>query len=189
MLTSDDLGSGWRRDNQEVFTDRKKVPVLDPHHWCSQAVDQVAAMLDAAAPTGVIVGLRETPARGKSHVVTQQMWSNDKSEEFVAAYADAVTWCDGRSWTDEDGNETTFKSLETKNVDADNWGATVEVVSRGPGGDYQWTTRMIVVRRGTVVSVINELDVQPVGSAALWSDAQWSWVVAKAVNNIDVGLG
>lgn len=189
VLTSDDLGKGWRRDNQEVFTDRTKVPVLDPHHWCTEAVDQVATMLDTAAPTGVIVGLRETPARGKSHVVTEQVWSGGDAAEFMTAFADAVTWCDGRSWTDEDGNETTFRGLDAKNLDAENWGATVEVVTRGPAGDYLWTSRMAAVRRGTVVAFIDELDVQPIGASALWTDAQWSWVLAKAVNNIDLGLG
>ena len=189
MLTSDDLGDDWTRTQREIFTDRLSVPVLDPHEWCSQAVDEVMTMQEAAASTGVVTGLRRNPSRGRSHVVTEQLWSGDGAEDFLVAFGDAVEWCSGRSWSTDEGNKISFRPLVSPDGGLPSAGAEVTIETRGPQGDYFWVTRMIAVRRGKVMMLLREMDVQEMGSDQFWSETQWSWVVKKALLNLDLTLG
>ena len=88
-------------------------------------------------------------------------------------------------WSIDDGGTASMAALSAGDAGDDSAAALVTYLTEGPDAGYAWRNRVGVVRVGTTVIVLQELDVQQEGSPAYLTDAEWQAVVATAVSRVE----
>lgn len=182
LLTSDDLGPGWVTVQTEVFTSREDIPTLDPGIWCSAATEMADRFGALAGSPGAITGLRASGlSQGSSHQVTEQIFTGSAAEAFVDLVTSAIRVCDGVPWTTTDGGEVQIDVRDVAATGDASITAVSAIATAADGDRYVYRTRMLAARVGTQVMILQEADVQILGSTPLLTDDEWDDVVAAAV--------
>jgi hypothetical protein len=76
-------------------------------------------------------------------------------------------------------------ALSTGDAGDDSAAALATYLTEGPDAGYAWRNRVGVVRVGTTVIVLQELDVQQADSPAFMTDAEWQAVLDTAVAKVE----
>ena len=188
LLTAENFGDDWSADMFGVFASREEgPPIFDPAAWCPNSledVDGLAELNDIAATTGVAAEISQTRKEQRSFSgVSQQIWSNDQASRFVDVLSEAFDYCDGASWNPgtEDADELTIENLGSSDLGDQSVSGITVAVTPGPDGQYVWKSRVVVVRVGSVVMTLRELDVQIEGSEPFYTDDMWTELVDMAM--------
>lgn len=196
LLTAEDFGDDWNADLFGVFESREEgPPIFDPAAWCPNSledVDGLAELNDIAATTGVAAEISQTRKERRSFSgISQQIWSNDQADRFVDVLTDAFEYCDGASWKPgtDDADELTVENLGSSDLGDQNVSGITVAITPGPDGQYVWRSRVVVVRVGSVVMTLRELDVQIEGSDPFYSDAMWKDLVDMALAKVRAVTG
>lgn len=191
LLTAEDFGDDWSVDMSGVFPSRAEgPPVFDPTAWCPAAfseVDGLAELDSIAADSGAVAEISQTRKERRSFSgVSQQLWSNDQAERFVQVIDSAMKLCDGQSWNPggEEADEVSIEYLGGSKVGDSSTAGIVTALTPGPDGLYVWKSRTIVVRMGTIVMVLRELDVQIEDAEPFYDDAMWDDLVEMTVAKV-----
>lgn len=185
LVTPGDLGAGWQTMQSQTFTSRDGIPVVDSSIWCPSAMSSMASLASLAGNQGSIIGLRAVGlARGRSHQITEQLWSGPYASDFVNQFARGVLECEGKPWTDAEGSGVVLDSLEVDTFGEVSASAIVVVTATEAGTQFVYRTRISVARIGDVVMILNEADAQEAGTAPLWSTDEWRSKTETIVSRI-----
>jgi hypothetical protein len=192
LLTAADIGTDWTQTARLVFDTRSETPpAMDPGMWCPDAQD-VADHLDSLIADGGAFAELQSSASTRAgstsgrafHGVTEQLWSGTDAESFVDAAAAGIETCTGETWEVEDATAS-VAALAGDDVGNDSTTALVTYVTPGPDGDYAWRGRQLVARFGATVMLIQELDVQLVGSEPHFTDSDWQRIIDTAAERVE----
>lgn len=190
-LDENDLGDGWTVEMVGTFESREEgPPIFDESAWCPNAVTRsegLDELVSLASPNGADVEISQArDHRREFHGISQQLWSNDRAEQFVDVIDTAFEFCDGESWNhgDEEADEVSLQRLDVSAVGDENAEALIVAITPGPNGSFRWNSRTIVVRVGTVVMVLRELDVQMEGSEPFFADAEWQRLLNAVMTKV-----
>lgn len=190
-LSENDLGDDWTVEMAGTFESREEgPPIFDESAWCPDSVSRsegLDELVSLASPNGADVEISQArDHRREFHGISQQLWSNDRAERFVEVIDDAFEFCDGESWNPggDEADIVTIRNLDLSDRGDDDAEALIVAVTPGPDGPFRWNSRTIVVRVGTVVMVLRELDVQLEGSASFFSDAEWQRLLDTAMTKL-----
>jgi hypothetical protein len=186
LLAASDLGATWTQVQSQVFTARNaEIPTLDPNMWCPAGASRAAALVPLTGDAGAIRGFSTPKSGHTSHLVEEQLWSNADVTKYVTKAGDLVKACTGATWADPDKNPITMTALTGPSVGDQRVYTAEKIVTQAPYGQFEWRTRTAVVRVGSSLLLLQESDVQPIGSAPLMSDAEWSTVVTTATAKLE----
>ena len=189
LLAASELGTSWSRQLGEEFTSRGTVPVIDEKSWCDDATASTEQLKGLAGISGAVTSLKNAVERGSSHTITEQVWQASGASEFVAVFDDAVSMCDGKSWTTSQNEKFSFASLDVPAIgEAAAAGSSTILISEN-GSTSEWVARMTVVRIGDVVIQVRELDVRPLGAKPKLTFAEWNDTVRLAVQKVEKAIG
>jgi hypothetical protein len=174
-----------------VFPSRAEgPPIFDDSAWCPESltdVDGLAELDSIAADSGVDAEISQTRKERRSFSgISQQLWSNDQAERFLEVIDDAMKFCDGQSWDPggEEADEVSIEYLGSSKIGDASTSGIITAVTPGPDGLYVWKSRTLVVRMGTIVMVLRELDVQIEDSEPFYNDAMWDDLVEMALAKV-----
>lgn len=191
LLIAEDFGDDWLVDLSGVFPSRSEgPPIFDESAWCPDSlsdVDGLAELESIAADSGVGTEISQTRKERRSFSgVSQQLWSNDQAARFIEIVDSAMKLCDGQSWDPggEEADEVSIEYLADPTLGDSSTEGVITAITPGPDGLYVWKSRTVVVRVGTVVMVLRELDVQVDGSEPFYSDAMWDDLVETALTKV-----
>jgi hypothetical protein len=191
LLTAEDFGDDWSVDMSGVFPSRAEgPPIFFPTAWCPESltdVDGLAELDSIAADSGVDAEISQTRKERRSFSgVSQQLWSNDQAERFIEVIDNAMKFCDGQSWNPggEEADEVSIEYLGNAKIGDSSTSGIMTALTPGPDGLYVWKSRTVVVRMGTIVMVLRELDVQIEDSEPFYNDAMWDDLVEMAVAKV-----
>lgn len=188
LLTIDDFDDGWSEDRRSVFSSRDEGPQsLDPTGWCPQAlrdVRELANIETLAGDSGAAVEFRHEreDARRMFEGVSQQVWSNENVAEYVDVVSRSFEACMGQTWSPEADQKVTISRFDTPSRGDESFAVNIVIVTPGPDGDYEWSSRLAVVSVGSSLMLIRDLDVQLAGGEPFMSDDEWTDLVDVAVD-------
>lgn len=185
LLGSDDLGSKWMVMQSQAFDSREGIPTLDPGTWCPAAADASSGLGDLAGKSGAITGLRGVDLpKGVSHQISEQLFDTGSAGEFVALVKSGVDACSGAPWTNSNGNVVRVDPLTSPDVGDESVSATTLIATQEEGTDFVFRTRFLVARFGSVVMILQEVDVQESGAAPLMDGGEWGSLVSMAAEKL-----
>ncbi len=191
LLTAEDFGEDWSVAMSGVFPSRAEgPPVFDSSAWCPTSLSDVEGLAELesiAADSGVDAEISQTRKERRSFSgISQQLWSNDQAARFVEVVDSAMKFCDGQSWDPggEEADDVTIEYLADPKLGDSSTEGIITALTPGPDGLYVWKSRTVVVRVGTVVMVLRELDVQIEDSDPFYTDAMWDELVKLALTKV-----
>jgi hypothetical protein len=154
--------------------------------WCPQA-GGVADELDGLdVGGGAFVELKSDESAARTHHgVTEQLWSGPDAEAFVDTAIAGFESCVGQAWDVDQDATAEVVALAGDPVGDDSTMVLVTYVTPAPDGDYEWRGRTMVARFGSTAMVLQELDVQRVGSEPRMTDTEWQQLVELAASRMD----
>lgn len=186
LLTPSDVGADFEVDDRTGGESRPPgTPAIDPGIWCTAAgatADEMQGLI-GAEPVFVQLVAKEA-AQGTFHGVAEEMWAAADAQAVVDTAERGFTACTGTEWTSDDGGTATMTALSSGDAGDDSAAALVTYLTEGPDAGYAWRNRVGVVRVGTTVIVVQELDVQQADSSAFMTDAEWQAVLDTAVAKV-----
>lgn len=187
LLAPADLGGDFEVDDRTGGESRPPdTPAIDPGIWCPAAGAMADEMQRLIGAEPVFVQLVSTTVTGrKFHGVSEEMWAADDAAAVVEAVGRGLADCAGAEWSVDDGGTARLVPLSAGDVGDDMAAALVTYLTEGPDTGYAWRNRIGVVRVGTTVIVLQELDVQPADSSPVLTDEQWREVVSTAVQRVE----
>ena len=187
LLAPGDVGADLSVDDRTGGESRPPdTPAIDPGIWCDAAGSTADEMQGFIGAEPVFVQLLSTAASGRTfHGVSEEMWTADDAQAVVDAADRGFTACADTEWSIDDGGTASMAALSAGDAGDDSAAALVSHLTEGPDAGYAWRNRVGVVRVGTTVIVLQELDVQQEGSPAYLTDAEWQAVVATAVSRVE----
>lgn len=190
-LGTNDLGDDWTVEMVGTFSSRDEgPPIFDETAWCPNALTQsdgLDELTTLASPDGADVEIsRARDHRREFHGISQQLWSNDRAERFVEVIDRTFEFCDGETWNPggEEADTVTLQKLDLSDRGDDDAEALMVAVTPGPDGSFRWNSRTVVIRVGTIVMVLRELDVQLEGSKSFFTEADWQRLLDTAMTKI-----
>lgn len=188
LLTMADVKYEWNETQRQTFDPRgNENPSIDPSMFCPDAASDASSLQTLAGDAGADVEMEAKGITGGARLLRQQAWSDDNAIDYVTAVKAAVEACDGKSWTDEGGATTTFDALDDAGVGDESVGFA-STITPPPGTEkqkYESRGRLIVVRQGDIVMVLQAGDFAPEGSTNVLSESAWTGLVEAAAKRIE----
>lgn len=187
LLAPADVGADFSVDDRTGGESRPPdTPAIDPGIWCDAAGSTADEMQGFIGAEPVFVQLVSTSVSGRTfHGVSEEMWTADDAQAVVDAADRGFTACSASEWSIDDGGSASMVALSTGDAGDDSAAALATYLTEGPDAGYAWRNRVGVVRVGTTVIVLQELDVQQADSPAFMTDAEWQAVLDTAVAKVE----